>query len=124
MTTTSNNKSNEDFRKALDSENEITMTFVGRKTGKKFSIPIWFVKNGDKLYFLPVGGTKSKWYRNIVKNPTIEIRASGKQVSAKTRPTQDKKVVDDVMNGFRSKYGTGDVKRYYPGQNAAVELSI
>ena len=118
----SNNR--DDFHAALNSTNEIQMTFVGRKSGKRFSIPIWFVDDGDKMYLLPVGGTKSMWYKSITKNPTIEFQASGKQVSAKARLTQDKKVVEDIMNRFRSKYGAGDVKRYYPGQDAAVELSI
>lgn len=113
-----------DFRKALNSAQELRISFVGRKTGKKFSIPVWFVTIGENVQLLPVGGTKSKWYKSILKNPLIELEVSSKKVSARSRPTQDRKTIEDVMDRFRSKYGGGDVKRYYPGQDAAVELSV
>jgi hypothetical protein len=97
---------------------------VGRRTGKKFSVPVWFATSGEKVYLLPVGGTKNEWYRNILKNPMLELKVSGRKTSAKAKSTQDMKMVTEIMDRFRSKYGAGDVKRYYPGQDAAVELSI
>jgi hypothetical protein len=113
-----------DFRKALNSAQEVQMTFIGRKTGKRFSVPIWFAINKEKMYLLPVGGTRSKWYKSILKNPVLDLEVSGKKASAESLPTQDKKIVQDVMDRFRSKYGSDNVRRYYPGQDAAVELSI
>lgn len=118
------NSNDRDFRKALDSANELQLTFLGGKTGKKFSVPIWFVKTENKVLLLPVGGTRSKWYRGVTKNPAIEIQVSGIHASREARPILDKKVIDEVMDKFRSKYGADDVERYYPGQDAAVELSI
>jgi hypothetical protein len=114
----------DDFLYALGSAQELGMSFVGRKTGKKFSIPVWFVTDGRKVQLLPVGGTKSKWYRSILKYPLIELQVSAKKVNAQSHPTQDRKAVGDIMERFRSKYGASDVKKYYPGQDVAVELSI
>lgn len=115
---------NSDFRGALKSAQEVKLSFVGWKSGKRFSIPVWFVTSGEKVQLLPVGGTRSKWYLSILKNPLIELEASGNKVSVKSHPTQDKKIIEEVMDRFRSKYGAGDVRRYYPGQDAAVELSV
>ena len=114
----------DDFRKALDSTGELRITFVGRKTGKKFSTPVWFVYQGDKVYLLPVNGTASDWYRDVLKNPMMELQASGKRTTAKTIPIKDKKRIEEVVETFRKKYGAGDVKRYYPRTDAAVELSV
>jgi hypothetical protein len=36
---------------------EITITVIGRKSGRKVSIPVWFVEQDDKLYLLPVRGS-------------------------------------------------------------------
>jgi deazaflavin-dependent oxidoreductase (nitroreductase family) len=115
---------NSDFRTALDSAQELQITFVGRKTGKKFSTPIWFAKDGEKVYLLPVSGSASNWYKDVVKNPKIELQASGKKASVEARPIKDKKRVEEVMDKFRAKYGAGDVKKYYPGQDVAIESTV
>lgn len=115
---------NSDFREALNSAQELSTSFTGRKTGKKFSIQVWFVANGEKVQLLPVGGTKSKWFKSVLKNPLIELQVSSKKVSAQSHPTRDRKTIEDAMDRFKSKYGADDVKRYYPGQDAIVELSI
>ena len=110
------------FLKALASARELDITFVGSKTGRKYTIPIWFVTDATKISLLPVGGTKSKWYRGILKNPRVELQASGKKTAAEAHSVTDKKQIEKIMDGFRAKYGAGDVKKYYPGQDAAVEL--
>ncbi|MDA4113955.1 MAG: nitroreductase/quinone reductase family protein [Thaumarchaeota archaeon] len=114
----------DDFRKALSSANELRITFVGRKTEKKFSTPVWFVNQGDKVYLLPVNGTASDWYKDVLKDPKMELQASGKKMTAKTVPITDKKRIEEVVEMFRKKYGAGDMKRYYPRTDAAVELSV
>ena len=113
-----------EFLNALDSSSELTITFVGRKSGKRFSTPVWFVRVGGTVLLLPVRGTSTNWYRNVLKNPTMELEASGKKVKVAARPVKDKKGIEAVVERFRAKYGAGDVKRYYPKQDAAVELSV
>ncbi len=113
-----------DFQRALSSADELKITFVGRRTGKKFSTPVWFVNDGKKLYLLPVNGTSSKWYKNVLKNPIMELQISDKKITAKAMPTGDKKRIDEAVDRFSAKYGANDVKKYYPRQNVVVELSI
>jgi deazaflavin-dependent oxidoreductase (nitroreductase family) len=113
-----------DFRKALASAEELQITFVGRKSGKRFSVPVWFAVDGTAVYLLPVGGTGSKWYKSILKNPTMELGASGKTATVNARPVTDRKQIDATMDMFREKYGASDVKKYYPEQDAAVELMV
>jgi deazaflavin-dependent oxidoreductase (nitroreductase family) len=113
-----------DFRKALGSADELQITVVGRKTGKKISIPVWFVADGQKLLLLPVGGSSSNWYKNVVKKPEIELAVSGKKATAEARPMTDKKEIADILDMFSVKYGASEVKKYYPKQDAAVGLSI
>lgn len=114
----------DDFRKALASASELEISFVGRKSGKKFSIPVWFAAEGTTVYLLPVKGTGSDWYKNILKNPTMELEASGRRATAEAKPVTDKKQIDATMDRFRAKYGASEVKKYYPGQNVAVRLLV
>lgn len=117
---------NDDFRGALSSTEELKITFTGRKSGKKFSTPVWFVYDSDKVYLLPVNGTSTNWYRNIVNNPKMELQASGKKTMAtvEAHSTEDKKLLGEILDRFRQKYGAADVKKYYPRPNVVVEISI
>jgi hypothetical protein len=48
---------NEEFSNALESSREIELTVTGRKSGREISIPVWFVREGEKLYLVPVNGS-------------------------------------------------------------------
>ena len=113
---------NEEFTKALQSTQEVDLTVTGRKTGREITNPVWFAQEGDRIYLLPVNGTDSDWYRNVLKDPTIRLAAGGTQVTDRARPAEDPAAVARVVDMFRAKYGSGDVDRYYPKRNAAVEV--
>ena len=115
---------NEEFTRALQSTQEVELTVTGRKTGREITNPVWFVQEGDRIYLLPVNGTDSDWYRNVLKDPTIRLAAGGTQVTARARPAEDPAGVARVVDMFRAKYGSENVDRYYPKRNAAVEVPL
>jgi deazaflavin-dependent oxidoreductase (nitroreductase family) len=103
---------------------EIHLTVTGRKSGRAISNPVWFVFEDDKLYFLPVQGSDTQWYKNVLRNPTIQIDARGTQAEVKVVPVSDAKQVSSVVEKFRAKYGAGDVKKYYSKFDVAVVAQI
>ena len=74
----------------------------------------------DKLYLLPVQGSDTQWYKNVLKNPSIRIEAGGAMGEFETVPITDAKQVSSVVAKFRGKYGAGDVKKYYSKFDVAV----
>lgn len=113
-----------DFHKALNSANELHITFTGRKSGKKFSTPVWFVNDSTKIYLIPVNGTQTQWYKNILKNPDMDLQVSGKKVSSKANTTTEKERLNWTISEFVKKYGATDIKRYYPRKEVVVEIPI
>jgi deazaflavin-dependent oxidoreductase (nitroreductase family) len=103
---------------------EIKITVTGRKSGRPISIPVWFVFEDDKLYLLPVQGSDTQWYKNVLKKPKIRIDARGEEAELKAVPTADPKQVSSVVEKFREKYGAGDVKKYYSKFDVAVLVQI
>jgi deazaflavin-dependent oxidoreductase (nitroreductase family) len=93
---------------------------TGRKSGRTISIPVWFVLEDDKLHLLPVQGSDTQWYKNVLKNPMIRIKAGGAEAESKAIPITDAKKVSSVVEKFRAKYGAGDVKKYYSKFDVAV----
>ena len=114
----------EEFKKALETSPEIELTVRGRTSGREISNPLWFVREGEKLYLVPVRGSDADWYKNVLKTPTIRLAAGGAQLSARASPISDAAKVDQVLDTFRARYGAQDVEAYYPKQDVAVEVPL
>jgi deazaflavin-dependent oxidoreductase (nitroreductase family) len=117
-------KRNDALTGRLSRGREIEITVTGRKSGRRISIPIWFVFDDDKLYLLPVQGSDTQWYKNVLINPTIRIDARGTEAELKAVPITDVKQVSSVVERFRAKYGAGDVKKYYSKFDVAVVVQV
>ena len=102
---------------------EINISVTGRKSGRTISNPVWFVFDGDGLSLLPVKGSDTQWYKNVLKNPSIRIKARGEEAEVKIVPVTDAKQVSSVVEKFRGKYGT-DVKKYYSKFDVAVVAQV
>jgi deazaflavin-dependent oxidoreductase (nitroreductase family) len=114
----------ERFKKALEASSEVELTVTGRKSGRKISNPVWFVRDGKTLYLVPVKGSDSDWYKNVLKTPTVRLAAGGSQLSATATPTSDAARVGQVLDEFRAKYGARDVEAYYSKQDVAVAVPL
>ena len=114
-----------DISKRLDRASEITLSVKGRKSGKDIPRPVWFVHENNTLYLLPVQGTDTNWYKNFLADPTLRITANGDtETTVRGTPITSSSEVANVVKKFRSKYGEGDVKRYYPKTDVAVEVPL
>jgi len=112
------------LRDRLSRSSEVTISVTGRKSGRTISIPVWFVLEGDKLYLLPVKGSDTQWYKNVLKKPSMRIEAGDAEAEFKVVPVTDPKQVSSVVEKFRAKYGAGDVKKYYSKFDVAVVAQI
>jgi deazaflavin-dependent oxidoreductase (nitroreductase family) len=108
------------LKNRLSRSRELNITVTGRKSGRTISIPVWFVLEDDTLYLLPVQGSDTQWYKNVLKNPTIRIKAGGAESELKVIPVTDPAQVSSVVEKFRAKYGAKDVKKYYSKFDVAV----
>jgi deazaflavin-dependent oxidoreductase (nitroreductase family) len=114
---------NDSLKDLLARSSEITITVTGRKSGRAISIPIWFVSDDEKLYLLPVHGSNTQWYKNVLQKPSIRVDARGAEAEVKAVPVMDAGVAA-VIEKFRAKYGAGDVKKYYSKLDVAVVTEI
>jgi len=117
-------KRNDGLEDRLSRSREIKISVTGRKSGRTISIPIWFVFDDDKLHLLPVQGSDTQWYKNVLKNPSIRIDARGAAAELKAVPVTDGKQVSSVVEKFRVKYGASDVKKYYSKFDVAVLVQV
>lgn len=113
-----------DFLEALSKSRELEIAFKGRKTNRTFKATVWFVQEDERIYLLPVYGSDTNWYKNILANPNLEIAAEGKNVKVKAKSLTEKKQVSDVIDRFDEKFGADEIKKWYSKLDVAVELAL
>ena len=112
--------SKDGLKERLSRYRQINISVIGRKSGRTISIPVWFVLEGEKLYLLPVQGSGTQWYKNVLQNPSIRIDAQGAAAEVRAMSITEPKAVKSVVEKFREKYGAKDVKKYYSKFDVAV----
>ena len=115
---------NDALKDRLSRYREINIIVTGRKSGRTISIPVWFVLHQDKLYLLPVKGSDTPWYKNVLNNPSISIHAGGAEAEFKAVIITDAPQVSSVVEKFRQKYGAADVKKYYSKLDVAALIQM
>jgi deazaflavin-dependent oxidoreductase (nitroreductase family) len=114
----------QELKQRLSRYRQIKLSVIGRKSGKTISVPVWFVLEGEKLYLLPVRGSDTQWYQNVLKNPQIQIDARDAKAELRAKPISETGALKSVIEKFREKYGAEDVKKYYSNFDVAVEAVL
>jgi len=112
------------FRQLLEGKQELTIAVKGRRSGGSHSLPVWFVLEGDTLHLLPVSGSDTNWYRNILKDPQMTLTTDGESLTVKARPIREKGLVEKTIERFRARYGAGEISRWYTKLDVAVEIAL
>jgi hypothetical protein len=99
---------------------ELTLTVTGRKSGRAISIPVWFAVQGERLYLLPVTGSDTQGYRNVLQDPRVHLRAGGTELDCTLRPILKPAQLSFITEQFRARYGGGGMKYYSKLDAAAV----
>ena len=111
---------NDALKDHLSRVREIEITVTGRKSGRSITNPVWFVLEDENLYLLPVQGSATQWYKNVLKNPSMRISAGDAEAEFHVVPMTDATQVSSVVEKFRAKYGAKDVKKYYSKFDVAI----
>ena len=96
-------RSTNDLKERLTRYRQIKISVTGRKSGRTISILVWFVLEAEKLFLLPVQGSDTQWYKNVLQNPSIRVDARGVEAEFRATPMTDAKAVKSVVEKFRDK---------------------
>ena len=113
-----------ELKDRLSRYRQINLSVIGRKSGKTITNPVWFIAEDDTLYLLPVHGSDTHWYQNVLKNPQIRIDARGSEAELRVKPITKADAVKSVIGKFREKYGAADVRKYYSKFDVAIEAVL
>lgn len=74
------------------------ITVTGRKTGKKYTTPVGFYRDGDYLWILT--SRDRTWWRNVVDGAEVEMRLHGKDMTGFAEAILDEDAVAAQMTEY------------------------
>ena len=74
------------------------ITVTGRKTGKKYTTPVGFYRDGDTLWVL--SSRDRTWWRNVQNGAEVEMRIRGKDVTGFAEAVMDEEAVVSQLGEY------------------------
>ena len=94
------------------------LTTRGRRSGQPRTVTIWFVANGPRSVLVQhTTSAPAHWYRNLLRDPAVEIDFGDGPISARAEPISDPTRVRDVLASIRQKYWSARLIQWL-GRNA------
>jgi deazaflavin-dependent oxidoreductase (nitroreductase family) len=87
------------------------ITVKGRKTGKEYSTPIGYVRDGETIYALNNAGY-SNWYRNVLQNPEVILEIKGQKFGARAQAINDPNERHQIFNLYKQQRA-GAFQRFF-----------
>lgn len=115
-----------DLAKVAD-QSTLQITTIGRKSGKPHTRPIWFVYDQGKIYLQAGGEGGTDWYKNLQKNPEVELAIDALVLKGQAHTVEDKAEIERVHTLFREKYLRARVAQTFGssiGRGKVVEVHV
>lgn len=100
---------------AAAKEREVTLTTVGRKSGKPRKVTIWISTDGRRLFIRSGQGMKRDWPQNLTARGEATLHLGDQTIKVKPRQVTDPDEARAVSQLVRNKYGSM-VKPSKPGE--------
>jgi len=91
----------------LLSHSLMVLAFQGRKSGKRYTIPVGYHERGDTLYLF----THSAWWKNLRGGAPVMVRLRGQEVPGTAELVQDIELMMEIVRGMIAKQGEATAKR-------------
>jgi deazaflavin-dependent oxidoreductase (nitroreductase family) len=104
---------------SLLSGNTLALTYTGRKSGRTYTTPVNYVRDGDRLW---ATSTRTRtWWRNLRGGVPVSLRLQGHEVQATGSVMEDEAAVAEALSAYLSKV-PGWAKYFKVGLDASGQL--
>ena len=85
----------------------LLITYQGRKSGKKFTIPVQYVQSDNYLYILPGAADQKIWWRNLRGGAPVEVTLRGNHLQAFAEVLtcdEDSGIIEEALKLFLGRF--------------------
>ena len=88
---------------AVSGHSTCRLTHLGRKSGKRYEVTIWFMVEGETIYLATAKATR-QWVRNVRRQPSVSLAVGGQTFSGTAERVRDAAGERHVMDLVVAKY--------------------
>jgi deazaflavin-dependent oxidoreductase (nitroreductase family) len=86
-------------------QSTVRLTTTGRKSGRQHTVPVWYiVADAQRIYVQHVRGPTADWYKNLAKQPDVQVDFGPGPLAGRATPISDSQEVRRILALFRRKY--------------------
>jgi deazaflavin-dependent oxidoreductase (nitroreductase family) len=78
----------------------MVITTTGRKSGRQFSVPIGYLRDGETVVAFNLGGG-SNWYKNMLHTPRVTLTIKGTAGDYHGAPVQDNAEIVRILDLYK-----------------------
>lgn len=100
------------------------LTTVGRRTGARHRIEIWFALDEGTLYLLSGGGDRSDWVKNLRQTPEVTVELGDRQFDGRARIVDDAGEEERARTLLYDKYAPGYAGDLASWRQSALPIAV
>ncbi len=78
----------------------LLITFTGRRSGRTFTTPVGYVREGDDVWIVPGWAERKRWWRNLTgEGASVTLRLCGREVPARGRAIRETEDAEAFARG-------------------------
>jgi hypothetical protein len=89
------------------SDSVLLLTFTGRKTGKRYTIPVGYTHEGDTLTLF----SSKSWFKNLRGGSTVVVHLKGRGRTGRAEAIEDREAVLEAAQHLVAKYSLKKASR-------------
>ena len=76
------------------------LTFTGRKSGRTYTTPVNYVRDGDEL--LAVGSRGHSWWKNLRGDAVVSVRVRGREMRSEAKASEGEAAEEELLAVLRA----------------------
>jgi deazaflavin-dependent oxidoreductase (nitroreductase family) len=101
----------------------MVVTVTGRKSGKSYSTPIGYLRDGHNFIGINPGGV-GNWFKNLSANPQVMLNVRGKDLKAHAEIVTDAAEIDRLFDLYRMQVAPATFPRLFGVAHDAPEAEL
>jgi deazaflavin-dependent oxidoreductase (nitroreductase family) len=78
-------------------KNILLLTTVGRKSGRRRTVPLTYEETGGTFIVGSARGPQGDWMRNLAVNPNVEVRVGRRRITGRAEVVTDVSTIADYL---------------------------
>lgn len=80
------------------------LTVTGRRSGRSFTFPVQYARDGDTIVLIPGRPDTKTWWRNLVEPARVGLRLRGRDMRGTAVATRDPEAVADGLATYLARF--------------------